>query len=580
MKKVFRLANAEFGKIFLRPSIFILTALLIGSLVFSNLMYKPVTTISTQVVYENAQTVLDMNKAFTGTDKNVLNKTSIDNDLEDVYKSVNNEYTNLTKSDNVLSVLESKILKLKAYLPTDLKGELTKYSVSEINNKNLIKFLNEMKKEFSDFLIYMPSLKTETLNFYLTYSDYDKIYNNVKSIYDAFPKTFDEKGEKSYFTNFCNSLLENYSLEQSLSIVGKLKESTIEIDKTEYDSIVSTHYDNAKENLKNTYLSEITNFYNEKYESKEQQDLDKMQELILNYNSYEKMNASLLKNKFLLLKVGQKTDTEIKNYIGFSEISKYNISEQNLIYNYLIENNKFDYNYLTSFNFNTNSGGTTNAYDYTVYTMQILNILIIIFTVFYACSLIAGDQSTGTMKMIATRPYTKRKIFAGKYTASLMFGTMLLAIAFIASFVVGVISFGLPSMNCLVVFDAKTILTIHPAFMLLFYFLSCFINLVFYISLSMIICMIFKSNTLSVFLTSAIYGTQIILCGTVNKVWLKYTPFAHLDLFKYFGNSSFGLLKFNILPDVNFATSAIVIGLLIIVMNVISSFIFKTRDIT
>ena len=580
MKKIFRLANAEFGKIFLRPSIFILTALLIGSLVFSNLMYKPVTTISTQAVYENAQTVGDMHKTFTGTDKNVLNKTSIDSDLESSYNSIKEEYNNITKTENALVVLDKNLSILKAYLPTDLKDELTRYSVSEINNKNLIKFLNEMKKSFSDFLIYMPTLKTDILNFYLTYSDYDKIYNNVKSIYDAFPKTFDEKSDKTYFTNFCNSLLENYSLDTSLDILGKLTKDTIEIDKTEYDSIVSTHYTNAKENLENTYFAEIKNFYNEKHESKEQQDLDKMQELIFNYNSYAKMNASLLKNKFLLLKVGQKTDTEIKNYIGFSEISKYNISEQNLIYNYLIENNKFDYNYLTSFNFNTNSGGTTNAYDYTVYTMQILNILIIIFTIFYACSLIAGDQTTGTMKMIATRPYTKSKIFAGKYTASLMFGTMLLAIAFIASFVVGVISFGLPSMNCLVVFDAKTIMTIHPVFMLLFYFLSCFINLVFYISLSMLVCMLFKSNTLSVFLASALYGTQIILCGTVNKVWLKYTPFAHLDLFKYFGNSSFGLLKFNILPDVNFATSAIVVGLLIIVMNVISSFVFKTRDIT
>ena len=38
MKKVFRLANAEFNKIFLRPSIFILTAFLIVSLIVSNVL--------------------------------------------------------------------------------------------------------------------------------------------------------------------------------------------------------------------------------------------------------------------------------------------------------------------------------------------------------------------------------------------------------------------------------------------------------------------------------------------------------------------------------------------------------------
>ena len=61
---------------------------------------------------------------------------------------------------------------------------------------------------------------------------------------------------------------------------------------------------------------------------------------------------------------------------------------------------------------------------------------------------------------------------------------------------------------------------------------------------------------------------------------LKYTVFGHFDLFKYFGNSQLGLFKFSILPDLDFTTSALVLGLFIVVFNSLSHLIFKKRDIT
>ena len=115
--------------------------------------------------------------------------------------------------------------------------------------------------------------------------------------------------------------------------------------------------------------------------------------------------------------------------------------------------------------------------------------------------------------------------------------------------------------------------------MLLFYFLSLVANLLFYISLAMLICLLFKSNTLSVFLTNIVFAAQIVLNGVVNKVWLKYTIFGHFDLFKYFGSSKFGFLSMNILPDSNFTTSALVLGFGIVLMNIISHFLFKRKDI-
>lgn len=578
MKKIFKLANAEFNKIFLRPSIFILTAFLIISLVVSNVLYKPSTTPSSSF-YENAETVGEIYTLFNGTTDNQLTKLNIQKDLNNVNVKIYNEYESLTKSDE-LKTFQDKLSELDKDLTETLKDEKINISSPSYNRNQVVSDLTAIKAKLSDFLSYLPTLKTKAINFYITYTQYDTIYDNVKKVYSAFPQTFNDKTEKQYFLDFCDSILEHYSVKKSITILSQVQNEKIEISKDSYNKLVNDYYNTTKQKLDEVYDNEIQEFYNTNKNSTEPADLEKMQKLILNYNSFEKMNATLLNNKFMLLKVGEKTDTEIKDIIGYSEISKYQVNEQIQIYDYLIENNKFDYNYLKSFNFNVNSGETTNAYDYTIYTMQILNILIIIFTIFYACSTIAGDQTTGTMKMIAIRPYTRTKLFAGKFLSCLMFGIMLSVIAFFASFVVGIISFGLPMMNCLVVFDARIIVTINPILLLLIYLLSCIVNLLFYISLAMFVCLIFKSNTLSVFLTSILYGTQLILCGVVNKVWLKYTPFAHFDIFKYFGNSSFGFLKMNILPDTNFATSGLILGLMIVIMNIISNFIFQKRDIT
>ena len=41
MKKIFRMANAEMSKIFMRPSMFVLTTILVFALIFSFLFFAP-----------------------------------------------------------------------------------------------------------------------------------------------------------------------------------------------------------------------------------------------------------------------------------------------------------------------------------------------------------------------------------------------------------------------------------------------------------------------------------------------------------------------------------------------------------
>ena len=326
MKKIFKLANAEFNKIFLRPSIFILTAFLIISLVVSNVLYKPSTTPSSSF-YENAETVREIYNLFNGTTDNSLTKLNIQKDLNNVNVKIYNEYESLTKSDE-LKTFQDKLSELDKDLTETLKDEKINITSPSYNRNQVVSDLTEIKTKLSDFLSYLPTLKTKAINFYITYTQYDTIYDNVKKVYSAFPQTFNDKTEKQYFLDFCDSILEHYSVKKSITILSQVQNEKIEISKDSYNKLVNDYYTTTKQKLDEVYDNEIQEFYITNKNSTEPADLKKMQKLILNYNSFEKMNATLLNNKFMLLKVGEKTDTEIKNIIGYSEISKYQVNEQ------------------------------------------------------------------------------------------------------------------------------------------------------------------------------------------------------------------------------------------------------------
>lgn len=575
MKKIFNLANAEFNKIFYRPSIFILTALLIIILVLTNLLYSP-TQKTTKLSY-SGQSVSSVYQEFKNTN-NTINKYSIDDEIENNYTTIDSQFDSIVKDDK-LNNLQDRVYAVYSYITNDLKED--QISASTGGTEKFVKIFTELKEMCSNLLSYLATLKGETLNFYFTQSQYNKVYDEVEELYEVIPSKndFDAYRTADDFIDLANTIRRNYTLSSARQTVSSLEK--IEIDVDNYLELTKKYYTDAKQTLNDIYNTQIENFVNEegKFESTDENDIAQLNEYIAQYYSFATMNMTVFSNKFMLLRIGEKSDTELRDLIGYTEVSKYALNEQDEIFDYLLEKGDFEYNYLSSFNYNSSSGATSNAYDYTVYSMQILSILIIVFTIFYACSSIAGDQTSGTMKMIAIRPYTRNKLFIGKYVSCLMFGIMLMLICTIASFVVGSIMYGLPMSQCLVVFNASSVISIHPILLLFIYLISLVVNLLFYISLAMFICLLFKSNTLSVFLTTIIYATQVVLNGLVGSAWLKYTPFGHFDLFKYFGNSKLGMFSMNILPDSDFLISAIILGLMIVVFNSISHLIFKRRDI-
>lgn len=592
MKKIFKLALAEFNKIFYRPSIFILTALLIIVLVVSNFYFKPTTTVN-KLSYVGAN-VEEIHKQFmaSSTSGSAITKASIDKSIADTKKEIDEAYYNLVSIDKYQE-LTDQVLVITTYYEKQFISELlyiVQLSPAEFNSTRktrTIAIFNELRTKCSDITNYLASsIKDTKLNFYMSQADYDFIYSKFLNLHDDLLADYSTYNLKDFISRAeilrdkYKAFLEGIDKQTPSEISQKLNSfEKIELDAKIFKEMIDTYYTEPVEKLEKIYFKNVEDVYAEIATSNEQEDIAKLNVPISQYYSYANMNMTVLKNKFTLYHIGDKTDTQLKELVGFSEVSKYQLTEQIQTYQYLLDNGKFDYDYLTSFNFNISSGETPNVYDYTFFTMQILTLLISIFTIFYACSSIAGDQSTGTMKMIAIRPYSRNKLFAGKYISCFLFALLLLVVSFVASFVVGAVSYGITFAPCLIVFNSTVVAEISPLIILLIYFLSLAFNVMFFISLAMFLSLICKSNTLSVFLTSIILIVGLVLNGLVGAVWLKYFPLAHLDLFKYLGNSQLGLFSNNILPDTNFVLSFGIVFGLIVFMNIFSHIIFKHRDI-
>lgn len=167
--------------------------------------------------------------------------------------------------------------------------------------------------------------------------------------------------------------------------------------------------------------------------------------------------------------------------------------------------------------------------------------LITIFTVIIASDIIAGEFSSGTIKLLLIRPVRRWKILLSKYLASLLFGLTLLILLFLSSFVFNSFLYGweYSSMPYLVTDDNGVI---QERSMLLYiwatYGLSA-INLLMIVTFSFMLSALFTNSSLaiglSIFLLFTGQTATSILAARYE--WAKYSLFANIDLTQYWEGS-------------------------------------------
>ncbi|MBP3389828.1 MAG: ABC transporter permease subunit, partial [Clostridia bacterium] len=312
---------------------------------------------------------------------------------------------------------------------------------------------------------------------------------------------------------------------------------------------------------------------------------DKLKEfnaLATKYKLATENSVGLISSSMVLAKAGDYSDAQLKNFIGFESFNAYLLTEKITAGQFVLDNQLFEPNYLSMLGFNTISGYEPSAFDFAVYAMQIVSVILTVFAIFFMASSMAGDFQNGTMKMIASRPISRAKIVAGKTLASINFTFIFALFAFVASLAIGYALFGFGEGQVLAVFNATTAFLVHPAVLIAIYFVTMMLGIIFFICLASFFAVIFRSSILSMFLTFIVFVASVILNAlSIGATWFMYTPFAYLNLFGYLGGTGAGgFLGFAVPLCANaFIAIGVLLGMIILI-DILTKLIFKARDIT
>lgn len=570
--KIFRLARAELNKLFQRPAIFLMAGFLVVALVLVSFFYNPTLRTDTRISYQGANTT-EIHTQFQAE------KTTIIAELSSLVDEINTETYNINNNSSRLDELKNLIANAEGALE-DFHSELLKDSK---NINNMRSKLEVYKTRVLNIQTFLSTIETN-IDFFITTGQlntlkafFERLNNDIPS--NTTNYTVDNMVELGNFL----VLNRNFS-DHVYPTLNALKEITLDV--TEVNRLVEQYYNNIAvgENSRlSLYENQIEEYYLAHIGSSEEEDMQELNDMFSNYKSIVLMAKECLDNSFTLLKMNDISNATLSSYVGFSDLNKYTLEESLTKNTYLLDNGKFDKDFANNFNFGTTAGFTTTAYDFTIYAMQILTFIIAVFCLFFGAGLIAGEFTGKTMKMLAIRPYTRNKIYLGKLLACVAFMLILLLISFVASFVVGAILYGVDLPNVLLIINATSATVVHPMVVMLIYLASSILNLLFYISLALLLSVVFRSSTVAV-LTSFIVYVVTILCNMlmVTVSWFKWLPIAHLDIFKYFGGASStgGFLTFNTIIDANLWLSFGYILGIILVFNLASLIVFKKRNIT
>ncbi|UOQ44916.1 ABC transporter permease [Halobacillus salinarum] len=204
-----------------------------------------------------------------------------------------------------------------------------------------------------------------------------------------------------------------------------------------------------------------------------------------------------------------------------------------------------------------------------------LAIVITIFTIIIAGDMLAGEFSSGTIKLLLIRPASRVKILVSKYISVLMFGLLLLLTLFVLSIVVNGILFGFGHMDLpLVTMNAQGDIVEKSMILDLWKtYLFNSVSTIMFVTMAFMISSAFRSSTMAIgFSIGALFGGHIILELLKRFDWSKYLLFANTDLTQYLSGSPFK-------EGMTLSFSIGVLTVYFLLFNLTSWLLFTRRDV-
>lgn len=207
----------------------------------------------------------------------------------------------------------------------------------------------------------------------------------------------------------------------------------------------------------------------------------------------------------------------------------------------------------------------------------ILYQLITIFTVVKAADSVAGEFSTGTIKLLLIRPWSRSMILLSKFVALLLFALLQMALCFVVTWGLNAALFGISSDSSAVIPSFSPVAGESVWVYIGLLYLYLFIAQVMILSVAFMLSAAFRSGGLAIGLSIFVLLSGSFITGMLSlteKPWVKYVLFANVDLTSYLSGST-------PLPEQNMTLgfSLAVLAGYFIVFNLVSWLVFVRRDV-
>lgn len=218
-------------------------------------------------------------------------------------------------------------------------------------------------------------------------------------------------------------------------------------------------------------------------------------------------------------------------------------------------------------------GNLPSRWDMMLTESYVLFILITIFTVVIASETVAGEFTWGTIKLLLIRPWSRSAILLSKYLSTLLFALVFTLIAYVDTLLVNIAVFGNSG-------HADELATGISNWEYIFqFYLFQFIGLIIIVTFGFMMSSAFRSSGLAIGLSITFLFAGSILTNLfmmIDKDWIKYVLFMHLNLTSYITNNE-GPIPGH--PTTLGFSLGVLAGYFIL-FNLISWTVFRKRDIT
>ncbi|MFS0723888.1 ABC transporter permease [Paenibacillus sp. 1P07SE] len=154
--------------------------------------------------------------------------------------------------------------------------------------------------------------------------------------------------------------------------------------------------------------------------------------------------------------------------------------------------------------------------------------MVTVFTVVIAAETVAGEFSSGTIKLLMIRPWSRSKILLSKYIAMLLFGLLFMVVLFGWNILSSMILFG---------YDGEELMGNRSsiAYWTMNYFYE-YVSLIIVVTLAFLISTVFRSGGLAIGLSLFLLLGGSVITGIISMLdyeWVNYLLFANLSLTDY-----------------------------------------------